>query len=339
MPAKLTKEIVNERLSERGIVLVGEYVNSSIKALFRGPCGHEWAASPVKVLRETGCPFCAGNISLTKDSVNARISDRGLELIGGYVNARTKALFRCRKGHEWLTTPGGVMSGKGCPTCSGCLPLSKEIVNTRIRELGIEMLGEYTTSGAKALFRCPEGHEWLTTPDRVMGGYGCHPCSGLVRLSAKVVNERIEARGIAIIGGYVNSGTKALFRCAEGHEWVTTPGHVLNGTGCPVCTPRGFNPTKPGTLYYLRITPQPGVTLYKIGITNKTVSQRFNNSDLEMIEVVKTWDYPIGAAAHKEEQRLLKCCRADQYTGPNVLESGNTELFTSDVLRLDTMAA
>jgi hypothetical protein len=116
----LSKDIVNKRIHERSIELVGEYINKDKKTTFRGlACGHEWEARPNDVMvKKSGCPHCSKNAKLSKDIVNERIHGREIEMIGEYVNKSTKSLFRhliC--GNNWEATPGNIMKGNGCPLC------------------------------------------------------------------------------------------------------------------------------------------------------------------------------------------------------------------------------
>jgi hypothetical protein len=46
--------------------------------------------------------------------------------------------------------------------------------------------------------------------------------------------------------------------------------------------------------------------------------------------------FPTGAGAHAVEQEILRQYRADRYHGPDLLRAGNDELFTQDILGLDT---
>ena len=109
----------------------------------------------------------------------------------------------------------------------------------------------------------------------------------------------------------------------------------VQGQGCPECSISGFSKIKPAILYYLRITTQSSGVLYKIGVTNNTIDQRFNLKDLSIIEVLNTSDYIVGEGAYTEEQRILREFKKYRYTGPKILVSnGNTELFTRDVLEL-----
>lgn len=94
----------------------------------------------------------------------------------------------------------------------------------------------------------------------------------------------------------------------------------------------GFNPSKAATLYYLRVC---GGEAYKIGITNRSVGERYKLSDIENIKVIKEWDYPIGHDALDMETRILSEYKYAKYVGSDILTSGNSELFDRDILGLD----
>ena len=123
--------------------------------------------------------------------------------------------------------------------------LTKEIVNERIADRGIKLIGEYENANTKTTFQCPEDHTWDATPDSVMSGSGCPHCGGLLPLTKEIVNERIAERGIKLIGEYENARTKTTFQCAEGHTWGSRPNDILNGNGCPHCNRDSMTLTKP----------------------------------------------------------------------------------------------
>ena len=158
------------------------------------------------------------------------------------------------------------------------------------------------------------------------------------KLTKEIVNERIAHRGIAMTGDYIGARTKTEFACSEGHGWDATPKNVMKGRGCPDCANYGFDPSSPAIMYYLRVTPHNADALYKIGITNRTVEDRFNNDDLDKIDVVRTWGFDTGSDARDCEANILAKYGDHKYTGDHVLDSGNTELFTHDVLGLDVAA-
>ena len=276
---KLTKEIVNERLADRGIVMVGEYEGNKVKTLFRCAEGHEWNASSSKVMYTTGCPHCANCAPLTKEIVNKRLIDRKITLIGDYKGVSCKAEFLCQEGHMWKANPDDVMRGNGCPNCANRVKLTAKVVNERLAGRKIKLVGDCAGGNRKdQTFRCVEGHQWETTPSSVLNGRGCSVCSGKAELSESIVNERIADRQIKIIGEYSGSLSKATFQCGHGHKWNATPDSVMRGNGCPSCAEHGFNPTKPGKLYYLHII-SGSTDVYKIGITNDCLTLRLDSRE------------------------------------------------------------
>jgi len=174
---------------------------------------------------------------LTTEIVNQRLSSRGIELIGEYLNNRTKSSFKCLFGHRWITTPDSVMGGKGCPVCSGNLPLNAEIVNERIEARGLKLLGAYKNHQTKTLFKCANGHQWMAKPNFILGGGGCAICSGNSVLNRDAINLKLKGRGIELIGDYLNARTPTKFRCPKGHEWAGITDNILNkDSGCPHCS-------------------------------------------------------------------------------------------------------
>jgi len=99
----------------------------------------------------------------------------------------------------------------------------------------------------------------------------------------------------------------------------------------------GFNVDKPGITYYLRIEKE-GTIVYKIGITNLSVKERFGE-EMKYIKVLQIWEFDDGQKAFDLEQKILKEYSFAKYNGSNILKSGNTEMFTHDVLLLDKQVA
>jgi len=110
----------------------------------------------------------------------------------------------------------------------------------------------------------------------------------------------------------------------------------MAGHGCPSCSPGGFDPDLPARVYYIRIDSSQGI-LYKIGITNLTVRDRYPYlSDQALITTIREWNYEVGAEAADHERKVLDEFRDFRYTGPAVLTSvGVSEIFTCDILGLD----
>jgi hypothetical protein len=65
--ADLTREIVNQRINDRGYVMVGEYTTGRVKTEFSAG-EHIWSASPQNVMKGHGCPHCKGGVGFKADA-------------------------------------------------------------------------------------------------------------------------------------------------------------------------------------------------------------------------------------------------------------------------------
>lgn len=197
----------------------------------------------------------------------------------------------------------------------------------------------YIDALCKVNITCKIHGDWQQTPGEHIRGGGCPKCSYQERkgttaefiTKAKLLSQSLFDYSSTV---YIDAKTKLEVTCAtHGSFWVLPHNH-LKGINCPGCCHYGFDPTKSATLYYLKIEHNDRV-LYKIGITNRTVEERFSTEDLLKISILKLWDYPIGKEAYDREQSILKLHKNLKYIGAPVLQSGNTELFMEDVLGLD----
>lgn len=217
-----------------------------------------------------------------------------------------------------------------------------------IEDLGVRQAGEQGYRKSYGLYECPVCHEHFecaTTKIVCMVTKSCFSCGvkkrALLQTSnaAKLFIKKAEAvhgkRYNYTLVEYVNNKTKIRIVCAEHGDFLQEPRDHLKGRGCPCCAMTGFNKSKSATLYYLRVDKSYSEVYYKIGITNRTVESRFTKKDLELITVLKQWEFPIGSEAYRIEQEILKENAEYKYVGCPILSSGNTELFTEDILSLD----
>ena len=94
----------------------------------------------------------------------------------------------------------------------------------------------------------------------------------------------------------------------------------------------------PHIVYYVKVDNGSLGFLYKIGITKHDVHTRFSSSERDVMTVIKEWKFDSRMEARLYEDSVLKRFSDHKYQGPNVLDSGNTELFTRDVMGLDVAA-
>jgi hypothetical protein len=95
----------------------------------------------------------------------------------------------------------------------------------------------------------------------------------------------------------------------------------------------GFDKSKKAILYYVKFI-KGSKTLYKVGISNFSVKERFRKEKIKM-EVIKVIEFEKGIDAKNLETKILKDNKDFLYKGVNILKSGNTELFNFDVMEWD----
>ncbi|MCR5450363.1 MAG: hypothetical protein K6F23_13320 [Solobacterium sp.] len=161
-----------------------------------------------------------------------------------YQNSRTKIKVQCKIcGYQWQTIPSDLLSGHGCPRCSGkerktTARFCKEVAEANPK---IIVIGEYINTSTKIMVRCKTcGYSWAANPSTLLKGNGCPSCGGTKKVSNNefikklaVVNPDIEP-----LEEYKNNHTKIMVRCIKcGHKWSVTPHNLIdNRSRCPMCT-------------------------------------------------------------------------------------------------------
>lgn len=92
-----------------------------------------------------------------------------------------------------------------------------------------------------------------------------------------------------------------------------------------------YYPNRETTLYYVSFK-SGNKTLYKLGITTQTIEKRFAGERLPY-KILWSKTYKSGRTAYNKEQAILLKYRKFRYEGPDILKSGNSELFTKNILK------
>lgn len=198
---------------------------------------------------------------------------------------------------------------------------------------------EYTNNMTKAIITCRQHGNFMMTPNKHKAGQQCPKCAGKGLSHEDIIDQFTATHGET----YDYSNTATSGKCIE-HTTVTcrvhgafriSPNNHKRGKGCPKCgdiRSRATCLNEPTILYYIRFDlPTP---LYKIGITLERigVAKRYRADSLPYT-VLSTELYATGEEAYNHEQHILQEYSEYKYSGPDVLKGGNSELFTTDILK------
>ncbi|MCP4371590.1 MAG: hypothetical protein GY797_26235 [Deltaproteobacteria bacterium] len=103
-----------------GKCLSDTYVDAHTSLLWVCKEKHQWMARPHDVKNgNTWCPFCWGKVKELIEDMQTIAKQRGGKCLSDtYVNAHTKLLWECAKGHQWKAVPYSVKHSTWCKKCA-----------------------------------------------------------------------------------------------------------------------------------------------------------------------------------------------------------------------------
>lgn len=206
------------------------------------------------------------------------------------------------------------------------------VYKTEASALGLVPLDTYAGANIPIRHKCAKGHVTKIRPSNILQGGGCSVCGNRSPISTNDYRSKI---AFDVLDEYVTSSTPITHRCSKGHTWKAAPSNVLRGSGCPSCSNSGFNLNSPAIFYYIKIV-KDNLVYYKVGITNRTVIDRFSRDRDKTIIVLYQEYYSKGSEAKEVEQEILSFYSKHRVKIDNFLKSGgNSELFEQDILGLD----
>ena len=275
-----------------------------------------------------------------------------------YVNYRTGTTITCDCGNTFSQWPNNHVTGKqGCPKCSvkrSHKATTLTIDNFIKKANSIHFfkydysLSTYSKYHTKISIKCNNCNTVFNqSPANHLQGHGCPDCG--TRTTAKklsLTKDMFIAKAKLLYGSqydysnisYIDPYTSITIKCNDCNTVFSKrpDSHIWsNLSGCPTCKSSfgGFNTNKPGTLYYLSINNGEA---YKIGITNRHLNLRIKTTDRNKARTIRTWYYQDGNEALNAETTILQKFKKYKYRDEPILHSGNSELFSKDVLNLDT---
>jgi uncharacterized C2H2 Zn-finger protein len=346
---KKSNQVHNNRYDYSKVV----YRNSKTKVIITCPVHGDFEQTPNSHMQGTRCPKCAGNFKFsTKEWIKAAESVHGNKYDyskSEYINAKTKIKINCQHHGEFEQTSSSHLIGHGCVKCGSELRGLAQASNVSnfVEKANLVHFGRYnytkvnyTNNKTKIIIICPEHGKFLQTPNNHLHGDGCPICKiqklaiHNTRDEQGVIKEFHKVHGYVYDYSkvkYVKLSTKVDIICKEHGVFQQCPNNHIQGQGCPECAVTGFDKSRSAILYYLKIILEDGKELYKLGITNRSINERFSLTELQKIEIIKQKEYKNGYDAYNKEQDILKQYKKFKYIGPPILDSGNTELFTVDI--------
>lgn len=336
-----------------------DYVKYGEKVTITCKLHGDFKQLPSKHLTGQGCPECGkSKISNSRKDTKSSFIKKAIKAHDNfykynkvdYINSQTKITIICPIHGEFEQTPAGHLSGKGCPKCRYIKSAKNTCKSTEefINEANLIHNNKYnydktiyTRASEKVIITCPEHGDFEQKADIHLRSKGCAKCGKVYVPSNKEFIERANKLHSNKYDyskvSYTNMRSLITITCPIHGTFEQTPvNHLKSSSGCPSCSLNGFDYNKSAILYYLKVTTDSNKELYKIGITNRTVQERFNLTDLKKIEIIKQRTYENGKDAYDKEQEILKKYSEYRYTGEPVLQGGNTELFSVDITKLTT---
>lgn len=267
-----------------------------------------------------------------------------------YKNRRSDVRITCPIHGDFVQQAGRHIQGHGCSKCK----------RDKIRNDRTGLLSDFLTAVSKkgyehitfnhedfkgmttpVLFSCTEHGNFTIPPWRLLSNVkGCPKCGRTKAHHPTKTDVPKLIDKMNKVHNYKYDYSKMIFTKMKQQHTIVCPVHGefqqrltahLKGTGCPSCASGGFDPKKPGYVYYLSLNDGQA---YKIGITNRSVKERFNLTELSKITVIWTKYFENGQDCWDTEKRILNEYRQYKYVGNPLLESGNTELFSIDIFNL-----
>jgi len=168
-------------------------------------------------------------------------NNKGKLLSDKYVTNKSKYLWECQKGHQWLATAGNVKQGSWCPIFP-CFKKAKKNINILIdlatKNNGKCLSTEYCNRNTKYLWECEKGHQWRSNVNHILNDETwCPKCikPGCIRDLEWLYNLAKENNGKCLSTEYKGRNRKYLWECEKGHQWSATLQNISRTAWCPNC--------------------------------------------------------------------------------------------------------
>jgi very-short-patch-repair endonuclease len=166
-------------------------------------------------------------------------SNAGIVLIGDIPDRIVdKAKWKCSKGHEWNASYHSINKGTRCPHCSNHVSKTLTDYESLARQIGYTLKDKNLprTTHHKTTWICKNNHEWIATYRDIKNGNRCPFCSNRFKKAAINYQNLAKSKNLKWLGVKVmNTHTKTLWQCIQGHEFQASYDKIRGGGYCPEC--------------------------------------------------------------------------------------------------------
>jgi hypothetical protein len=252
--ARHTIDDVQTMAAEHGGECLSVAIDGSLDPLrFRCRVGHLFESNANRLQQGHWCPRCRQTPRGNFERLQQAVARRGGSLLGDeYQGSLVHVRVRCSAGHEWLSTPQNLISGRWCRECWRASRVGRSTPPLGIADMqevaehrgGRCLSDTYVNNATKLRWQCHDGHEWEARPSVVRSGHWCPQCAYRHRGTIDAMRALAAARGGECSSrAYQNHNDPLLFRCVRGHSFSATGMEVKSGVWCPTCGDRDL-PTR-----------------------------------------------------------------------------------------------
>ena len=138
---------------------------------------------------------------LSYDYVKEYIESYGYVLLGDYIDANSKLILQCSKGHIFLMSYNSIKQGRRCSVCFGKFKYEYSYVKKYFNNEGYTLLSDtYINNKSYLNVICPNGHQYNVIFDSFKNhGKRCKECSNNTSKGEKQVAQFVKSLGVNVI--------------------------------------------------------------------------------------------------------------------------------------------
>lgn len=221
-------------VSAKNGVALTDYISSRDNVSIRCANDHIFEAAPKHVNSDgLWCHFCPNKAFIeAKAKFDKRLQENQGKLIDEYVDTKTPITLECHFGHQFKKMPKIIIhSAFFCDECDKIngITYKDRIMDTITMRKGVLINSYKHEKNYKLEIRCDEDHIFKVKPNNLKKGTWCDKCSiyNSEKFEAKFINKIKDKNGI-LLSKYFNSEIQVDLQCMNGHQWSTSPKHIVN---------------------------------------------------------------------------------------------------------------